>query len=35
MFEVIEQRRGELEALCRNYRVKSLELFGSATDGNF
>lgn len=28
-----EQRRAELEALCRHYEVRRLELFGSAATG--
>jgi predicted nucleotidyltransferase len=35
MIELIEKHRGELEALCRRYRVKTLELFGSAADGTW
>ena len=33
MIPLIEQRRSELEELCRRYHVKTLELFGSAADG--
>lgn len=33
MNELIERRRGELEELCRRFRVKTLEVFGSAADG--
>ena len=29
----IEQKRGELEALCRRYHVRRLDLFGSAAAG--
>ncbi len=29
----LEQRRAELEALCRRYGVRRLELFGSAATG--
>jgi len=29
----IEERRAELEALCRRYHVRRLELFGSAATG--
>ena len=29
----IERRRGELEALCRRYQVRRLDLFGSAAAG--
>lgn len=35
MIEAIEQRRAELEDLCRRYRVARLELFGSAATGDF
>ena len=35
MIDLIEQRRPELEALCRKYRVKTLEVFGSAADGSW
>jgi len=35
MTPLIEQHRGEIEALCRKYRVKRLELFGSAAAGSF
>lgn len=35
MIALIEQKRAELETLCRKYHVKSLELFGSAADGNW
>src|SRR5438552_14619458 len=35
MIDLIEQHRGELEALCRKYSVRTLELFGSAADGSF
>lgn len=31
----IENRRKELHVLCRNYRVKKLELIGSALHGQF
>jgi len=30
---LIAQRRGEIEALCHRYRVRRLELFGSAATG--
>jgi len=33
MIDLIEQHRGEVEQLCRHYRVKTLEVFGSAADG--
>jgi hypothetical protein len=32
MIELVEKQRGRLDELCRNYRVKRLELFGSAID---
>jgi len=35
MLELIEQKRRELELVCRRFGVKTLELFGSATDGGF
>ncbi len=35
MLDEIEQKRGELEALCRRYGVRRLELFGSAATGIF
>jgi len=35
MFELIEERRGEVEELCRRYHVGRLELVGSAAAGNF
>jgi predicted nucleotidyltransferase len=35
MTELINQRWPELEALCRKYRVKTLEIFGFASDGSF
>jgi hypothetical protein len=35
MIELIEQHRTELAALCGQYRVKTLDLFGSAADGTF
>ncbi len=35
MNQLIEQYRTELEQLCRKHRVKTLELFGSATQGEF
>ena len=33
MNPVVEQHRAELEALCRRYRVRRLDLFGSAATG--
>jgi len=35
MIPEIEQRRAELEALCRRFGVRRLELFGSAATGAF
>ena len=35
MIDLIERHQAELEALCRKYRVKTLEVFGSAADGTF
>jgi uncharacterized protein len=35
MIDLIEKHRDELESLCRQYRVRTLELFGSAADGTF
>ena len=35
MIELIQRNRDELEKLCRRYRVQTLELFGSASDGAF
>lgn len=35
MIDLIEQHRRELEDLCRRYRVRTLELFGSAAEGTF
>jgi uncharacterized protein len=35
MHELIERHRGELDKLCLKHHVKTLELFGSATDGTF
>lgn len=32
---LIEQHRLQIEALCRQYHVKRLELFGSAARGEF
>ncbi|MEI7688215.1 MAG: nucleotidyltransferase domain-containing protein [Planctomycetota bacterium] len=31
MIEIIEQRRADVGALCRQHGVKKLEIFGSAT----
>lgn len=35
MIEIIERNRSELVNLCRKHHVKSLEVFGSATDETF
>jgi predicted nucleotidyltransferase len=35
MIELIEEHRSDLDALCRRFRVATLELFGSAADGTF
>lgn len=35
MIREIEERRQTIEALCRRYRVRRLELFGSAAAGDF
>jgi len=35
MIDLIEQHRAELAELCRKYRVKTLEVFGSAADGTW
>jgi uncharacterized protein len=35
MVQLVEQHRTQIEALCRTYRVKRLELFGSAARGDF
>lgn len=35
MIELIEQRRVELEELCRRFHVRTLEVFGSAANGAF
>ncbi len=32
---IIDQHRTELQDLCRRYQVKTLELFGSASEGAF
>ncbi len=31
----VESKRSQLEALCQEYRVRRLELFGSAAAGHF
>jgi predicted nucleotidyltransferase len=35
MIDLITQHRAELEALCRKYHVRTLEVFGSAADGTW
>ena len=35
MIREIVERRAELEALCRRYQVRRLEVFGSASTGTF
>ena len=35
MIAQIEQRRAELEGLCRRFQVRRLEVFGSAAVGEF
>ena len=35
MISVIEERAEELELLCRNYGVRRLDLFGSASTGRY
>src|SRR5438477_477796 len=35
MIDLIEQHRAELADLCRRFRVRTLEVFGSAADGTF
>ena len=35
MIPDMEQRRTEIDALCRRYRVRRLDLFGSAAGGGF
>jgi predicted nucleotidyltransferase len=35
MIDLIDHHREDLADLCRRYHVKTLELFGSATDGTF
>ena len=35
MIDLIDRHRTELAELCRRYRVKTLEVFGSAADGTF
>jgi len=35
MIALVEQRKDELAALCRQFNVERLDLFGSAADGSF
>jgi predicted nucleotidyltransferase len=35
MIPLIEEKREELKQLCARYRVRRLELFGSAARGEF
>jgi predicted nucleotidyltransferase len=35
VIEPIEQRREEIAAICRKYRVQRLDIFGSAARGDF
>jgi predicted nucleotidyltransferase len=35
MLPLIEHHRAEIEALCRRYSVRRLELFGSAARGDY
>jgi predicted nucleotidyltransferase len=35
MIDLIEQHRTKIAELCRQFRVKRLELFGSAASGEF
>lgn len=35
MAELIDQHRSEVTELCRQHRVKTLEVFGSASGGEF
>ena len=35
MHEVIEQKRTEIETLCRGLGIRRLDLFGSAVGGSF
>ena len=35
MIREIEERRDAIESLCRHFRVRRLELFGSAAAGGF
>ena len=35
MIDLLERHRPEIEAICRRHQVKTLELFGSAAQGNW
>lgn len=35
MIRLIEEKRNDIEVLCRKYHVAKLEVFGSAADGDF
>ncbi len=35
MIDLIESRSNEIAACCRTFRVRTLELFGSAAEGSF
>jgi predicted nucleotidyltransferase len=35
MIDLVEQHRADLVALCQQHHVRTLEVFGSATDGTF
>jgi len=35
VIDLIEQKLPQIQLLCRTYRVKRLELFGSAASGDF
>lgn len=35
MIDAVENKMGVIKSLCAKYRIKRLELFGSASDGTF
>lgn len=35
MIDLVEKKRGALQEICRSFGVRRMELFGSATGGNF
>ena len=35
MHAIVEEHRAEVEQLCRQYRVRRLDVFGSAVRGGF